>query len=106
MSLKKLSADVKERLDRIIANSDDFYAYKTPTDFRIEHRRVELFPTGSEPPKRQLKESYGQFLRFTSAVQSPYPENNLMNARWFPKVSRVASMSLKGTHSSYLRQRE
>ena len=26
--------------DRIIANSDDFYAYKTPTDFRIEHRRV------------------------------------------------------------------
>ena len=70
--------------DRIIANSDEFYAYKMPTDFRLEHRRVELFHTGSEPPKKQLKESYGQFLRFTSAVESPYPENNLMNARWFP----------------------
>ncbi len=46
--------------------------------------RVELFHTGSEPPKKQLKESYGSFLRFTSPVESPYPENNLMNARWFP----------------------
>ena len=70
--------------DRIVAASDDFYAYKVPTDFRLEHRRVELFHTGSEPPKKQLKESYGQFLRFTSAVESPYAENNLMNARWFP----------------------
>ena len=70
--------------DHIIANSDDFYAYQTPTDFRLEHRRVELFHTGSEPPKKQLKESYASFLRFTSPVESPYPENNIMNARWFP----------------------
>ena len=41
--------------DRIVAASDDFYAYKVPTDFRLEHRRVELFHTGSEPPKKQLK---------------------------------------------------
>src|SRR5215469_18389895 len=74
--------------ERVIANSDDFYAYKTPTDFRLEHHRVELFHTGSERPKKQLKESYGQFLRFTSAVESPYPENNLMNARWFPARGR------------------
>ena len=72
--------------DRIVANSDDYYAYQVPSDFRIEHRRVELFHTGSEPPKKHLKESYGQFLRFTSAVESPYPENNLMNARWFPSA--------------------
>ncbi len=70
--------------DRIIAHSDEFYSYRTPTDFRLEHRRVELFHTGSEPPKKKLKESYGSFLRFTSPVDSNYPENNLMNARWFP----------------------
>ena len=61
-----------------------FTRTRLPTDFRLEHRRVELFHTGSEPPKKQLKESYASFLRFTSAVESPYPENNLMNARWFP----------------------
>src|ERR1039457_6005937 len=44
--------------DLIIANSDDFYSYKTPTDFRLEHRRVELFHTGSEPPKKKLKEAF------------------------------------------------
>src|SRR5208337_1246136 len=56
--------------DHVIANSDEFYAYKTPTDFRIEHRKVELFHTGSEPPKKQPKDEWGRFLRFTSAVVS------------------------------------
>ena len=80
--------------DRAVAHSDDFYAYPVPTDFRLERRRVELFHTGSEPPTKQLKESYGQFLRFTSAVASPYPENNLMNARWFPARGRRAVIVL------------
>jgi hypothetical protein len=80
--------------DRIVANSDDYYTYNVPTDFRIEHRRVELFHTGSEAPKKQLKESYGQFLRFTSAVESHYPENNLMNARWFPAKGHRAVVVL------------
>ena len=80
--------------NRIVAASDDFYAYKVPTDFRLEHRRVELFHTGSAPPKKQLKESYGQFLRFTSAVESPYPANNLMNARWFPAKGHRAVILL------------
>ncbi len=70
--------------DHIVSNSDEFYSYKVPTDFRLEHRRVELFHTGSEPPKKELKESYASFLRFTSPVHTDYPENNLMNARWFP----------------------
>ena len=30
--------------------SDKFYAYRVPVDFRLEHRRVELFHTGSQPP--------------------------------------------------------
>jgi hypothetical protein len=69
---------------RIIENSDEFYAYQSPTDFRLETRKVELFHTGSEPPKKKLKDEYAEFLRFTSPVATPYPENNLMNARWFP----------------------
>ena len=70
--------------DRLIQNSDEFFAYTTPADFRIEHRKVELFHTGSAPPKTKLKDELGKFLRFTSAVESPYAENNCVNARWFP----------------------
>lgn len=69
---------------RLIDNSDEFYSYQTPTDFRLEHRKVELFHTGSEAPKKQPKDEWANFLRFTSAVESAYPENNIMNARWFP----------------------
>jgi hypothetical protein len=70
--------------DHLVAHSDEFFAYKVPTDFRLEKRKVELFHTGSEAPKRQPKDEIGTFLRFTSAVESPSPENNCMNARWFP----------------------
>ena len=65
-----------------------------PTDFRIEHRKVELFHTGSEPPKKQPKDEWGKFLRFTSAGQSPFPENNLVNARWFPAKGHRAVVLL------------
>jgi len=80
--------------DHLIANSDEFFGYRTPTDFRIEHRKVELFHTGSEPPKKQPKDQWGKFLRFTSPVESPYPENNLVNARWFPAPGRRAVVLL------------
>src|ERR1035437_3968865 len=70
--------------DRIIANSDEFYSYQTPSDFRLERRRVELFHTGSEPPKKELKESYASFLRFTSPVESPYPATARKKESWFP----------------------
>jgi dienelactone hydrolase len=70
--------------DQLIHNSDEFFAYKTPSDFQIEHRKVELFHTGSEPPKKPIKDEWGKFLRFTSPVPSPYQENNRVNARWFP----------------------
>ena len=47
---------------RIVSESDRFFAYDTPDDFRLE----------------------GNCLRFTSPVQTPYAENNLVMARWFP----------------------
>ncbi len=46
---------------RIIDNSDEFYAYQPPTDFRLEARKVELFHTGSEPPKTEAKGRVGAF---------------------------------------------
>src|SRR5579864_7000297 len=70
--------------NHLIENSEEFFSYRRPTDFYIEHRKVELFHTGSQPPKKQPKDEWGKFLRFTSPVESPYPENNLVNARWFP----------------------
>jgi hypothetical protein len=89
-------------LDRMIAlnqeiarRSDDFFGYVTPTDFRLEERHPELFPTNVRPEtlaeeaemKRQAAEGElepAEFLRFTSPVRTPYPENDLANARWYP----------------------
>src|SRR5437868_14397279 len=34
---------------RIIANSDEFYAYPRPTDFRLERREIEVFSTREVP---------------------------------------------------------
>jgi hypothetical protein len=73
--------------EKIVVESDRFYAYERPTDFRLEQRQVKVHQTGSNPdPKLDAKyaSQIGTFLRFTSAVESPYPENNQMNARWFP----------------------
>jgi len=44
------------------ANSDEFFSYVPPTDHRL----------------------VGNLLTFTSALPSPYPENNIVHARWFP----------------------
>jgi dienelactone hydrolase len=70
--------------DKIVAESDTFFDYKTPTDFRLENRKVERFHTGSGPAPKEKKITHADFLRFTSPVVTPYPENNLVNARWFP----------------------
>jgi dienelactone hydrolase len=72
---------------RIVAASDEFYSYARPTDFRLETRAVQVFSTREVPdPKLEakVKGTFGEFLRFTSPVKTPYPENNLVNARWFP----------------------
>ena len=79
----------------LIRNSDAYFSYKRPTDFRLEERYPELFPTNVRPEtlaqdaaiKQQAAEGKipkAQFLRFTSPERTPYPENDLVNARWYP----------------------
>jgi hypothetical protein len=81
--------------EAIVANSDAFYGYARPKDFRLETRAPQLFPTNVRPETlrrdahlKQLakdgKLRSAQFLRFTSPVRTPYPENDLANARWYP----------------------
>ncbi len=84
------------RISRLlVAQSSVFFGYKRPTDFRLEERYPELFPTNVRPEtlahdaalRRQIADGQArkaQFLRFTSPARSPYPENDLVNARWFP----------------------
>jgi hypothetical protein len=45
-----------------LANTDEFFSYETPRDFSLEDR----------------------LLKFTSPVESPYPENNRVHGVWFP----------------------
>ena len=82
---------------RIVANSDEFYSYRTPRDFRIERREVQVFSTREVPDCKledKVKGNYADFLRFSSPVVTPYPENNLVNARWFPARGRRAIVLL------------
>ena len=79
----------------LIRHSEVFFGYERPTDFRLEERAPELFPTNVRPEtlakdaaiKQQAAEgkiAAAQFLRFTSPERTPYPENDLANARWYP----------------------
>jgi hypothetical protein len=82
---------------RILAASDEFFSYACPSDFRLERRAVQVHSTREVPdPKLEakVKGTFGDFLRFTSPVKSPYPENNLANARWFPARGRRAIVLL------------
>jgi len=56
-------ADYVSRLNRLaMQDSDEFFAYQRPNDF-------------------SLKDG---ILRFRSPVETPYPENNIVHAQWFP----------------------
>jgi len=82
---------------RIVSASDEFYSYARPSDFRLETREVQVFSTREVPDPRleaKVKGTFGEFLRFTSPVRTPYPENNLVNARWFPARGRRAVVLL------------
>jgi hypothetical protein len=79
----------------IIARADEFFGYATPTDFRLERRHPQLFPTNVRPEtleedaelRRQAETGEleaADFLRFTSPVRTIYPENDQVNARWYP----------------------
>jgi dienelactone hydrolase len=82
---------------RIVAASDEFYSYTQPNDFRLEKREVKVFSTRAVPdPKLEakVKGTFAEFLRFTAPVKTPYPENNLVNARWFPAQGKRAIVLL------------
>lgn len=81
--------------NHVVERADEFFGYETPVDFRLEHRHPQLFPTNVRPEtleqdaemKRQAHSgelSTAEFLRFTSPVRTRYPENDIVNARWYP----------------------
>jgi dienelactone hydrolase len=92
----------------IVARSDEFFGYVTPTDFRLEQRHPQLFPTNVRPEtlaqdaELKLQAAVGEleeaeFLRFTSPVASKYPENDVVNARWYPiSAEKEAERRLAG----------
>ena len=58
---------------------------------------MQVFSTREVPdPKLEakVKGTFGEFLRFTSPARTPYPENNVVNARWFPARGRRAIILL------------
>jgi hypothetical protein len=79
----------------LVRHSDKFFGYERPTDFRLEERHPQLYPTNVRPATlakdaamRELaaegKLATAQYLRFTSPERTPYPENDQVNARWYP----------------------
>jgi dienelactone hydrolase len=90
---------------RAVASSDEFFSYETPRDFRLERREVQVFSTRDIPDPRldaKVRGTHAEFLRFTSPVRTPYPENNLANARWFPAKGRSAVVLLPQWNSDAL----
>ena len=78
---------LREYNQRIVASSDEFYSYISPSDFRLERREVQVFSTREVPDpelEAKVRGTHAHFLRFTSPVDTPYPENNTANPRWFP----------------------
>ena len=53
-----------------------------------------MFSTRAVPNQaleEKVRGTHADFLRFTSPVRTPFPENNLANARWFPARRNQAS---------------
>ena len=85
--------------ERLIAEAERFFGYATPTDFRLEARHPELYPTNVRPETLEQEREWRRqaeagelrrvpFLRFTSPVRTPYPENDTVNARWYAAEPR------------------
>jgi hypothetical protein len=77
------------------ADIRSFFDYDTPADFRIEMQFPELYPTNVRPETLEQEREWRRqaeagelrkvpFLRFTSPLRTPYPENDVVNARWYP----------------------
>jgi dienelactone hydrolase len=96
---------LREYNRRIIASSDEFFSYIKPADFRLERRAVKVFSTRAVPDlalEERVRGTYADFLRFTSPVRTPFPENNLVNARWFPARGKRAIVLLPHWNSDAL----
>ncbi|HEX3941770.1 MAG TPA: abhydrolase domain-containing 18 [Acidobacteriaceae bacterium] len=81
--------------DCILRHREEFFSYAPPTDYLLEERHPQLFPTNVRPETLRRdaklqrladegKMQKAQFLRFTSPVRTPFPENDRVNARWYP----------------------
>jgi dienelactone hydrolase len=57
---------------RIVADSEAFFGYEMPHDYRMSER---ILPHERERTK---------LLSFTSPVETPHPVNNTVTARWYP----------------------
>lgn len=79
---------------RLVARPEQMFGYTTPVDFRLEDRHPELFPTNIRPETLEQAAEFRRraevgelrrapFLRFTSAERTRYPENDVVNARWY-----------------------
>lgn len=79
----------------LIRHSDSFFGYRRPTDFRLEERHPQLYPTNVRPEtlaqdaamRRRAAEGKlekARYLRFTSPERTLHPENDQVNARWYP----------------------
>ncbi len=90
-SAREAMADLNRYL---VSEPQSFFGYRTPTDFRLEMRYPELFPTNVRPETLEQEREWRRkaevgelrrepFLRFTSPVRTPYPENDTVNARWY-----------------------
>jgi dienelactone hydrolase len=69
-------AFLRELNAAIVGNSEQFFSYATPRDFRLR-------AVARETPAKQRRAD--DWLEFTSPVQTPFAENNLVKARWFPE---------------------
>jgi len=84
--------------DRIIADSDNFYSYTKPSDFRLERREVQVFSTREVPDLRleeKVKGTHADFLRFTSPVVTPFPETISSTPVGFPPEDAARSFSCR-----------
>ena len=97
---------LREYNQRIVASSDEFYSYKTPSDFRLETTRGPgLQHAGSARSRSWKRKCAAPMLIFCALLRrcsTPYPENNLVNARWFPARGRRAVVLLPHWNSDAL----
>lgn len=96
---------LREYNRRAVASSDEFFSYKTPNNFLLETREIQVFSTREVPDpvlEKKVQGTRSEFLRFTSPASTPFPENNLVNARWFPANGTSAVVLLPHWNSDAL----